>query len=945
MAGIFNIPSGYSFLESLAKGLLDMSKKDPFRLTQMEIYLPTRRACIEIGRSLIRFGEGRFLLLPKLLPLGDLDEDEEILTSSRDDFEILPLITPFRRLALLTQLIEEYTVKTGLPTSLSLSLKLAKSLVKLMDQAAIEKVPWEGLLHLVPSEFANHWQLTLDFLDIVITHWPKILEEKGILEPYTRHHALVESIVTRWEKNSPNHPILAAGSTGTMPATARLLQAIANLPQGVVILPGLDTTLTETEVQNLSPSHPQYALTRFLERLDILPQSVPLWPGLKEFDGRSLARSRLFANALKPTFSLKDHFPKEALDGVFLVPCKTPQEEALAITILLRQHLEIPHQRAALITSDLKLVERVTCELKRWGVEIDSSSGIALDRTPPGVFLKLCAEYAVSPHDHVALLSLLKHPLFHMGLSAGEMRPKIRHFEKKGLRENVLRTPPWIQELQKLMLPFTTLNKASFKEILLSHIKFAEIISTDKSGLCHLWKGPQGDAVQSFIEKVLEAASDFSSMTLSGYAEVLQELFLGHTFRYRPQKHPRLAILGPIEARLFHADVMILGGLNEGNWPPAVHLDPWLNRPMREDMGFPSPERRIGLSAHDFGQAFASPKVYLTRALKVDGTPTIPCRWLEGLEVYLKAWGIDFPQEPRILEWTRQLDLPQEKKPLNPPLPKPPLKSRPRRFSVTQIETWMRDPYAFYGRHILALFPLKSLNPQAEASDRGILIHSALDQFFKVCPDPLDKNALNKLLFVGRTLFEPYWGDPSVRLFWWPRFCTLAHWFINQEKETRLRGTKTYTEVRGKMTLSTPLGPFECIAKADRIDLLPDGRLRIIDYKLGTPPTENDVQLGFSPQLPLEGAIALMQGFEGISSTAIESLQFWWIKGDEKGGVKKLLSGDSHTLSLKSLEGLKRRVVLYDDENTPYPARPIPGKGLKYNAYAHLARLEDWGRI
>jgi ATP-dependent helicase/nuclease subunit B len=921
---------------------------------------------------MLRHEKERCFLLPKLIPLGDLDEDEVFLNSPLDEDGLLPLLPPFHRLALLTKLIEEYTEKSGVPSTPVLSLKLAKSLVSLMDQAAIENVPWEGLLHLVPSEFASHWQLTLDFLEIITTHWPKILEEKGVIEPHTRHHQLVQKIIERWEKSPPRHPLLAAGSTGTMPATFQFLQAIANLPQGAVVLPGLDTTLTEEEVGDLSPCHPQYAPTQFLQKMKLLPSEIQPWEGLENQKAEYPDRVRLFAQSLKPSFSRTGPSPKKALEGIYRVLCASPQEEALAISILLRQQLEVPHQRIALITSDLKLTVRVKEELKRWGIEIDSSAGEPLNQSPPGVFLNLCVEFAAHPQDQIALLSLLKHPLCHLA-----SRSDIRRFEKGVLRKNnsssrtseggeailkqyragLLRfarndetgqgndeSKRWLKTFQDLFLPFTEMEKAPFEQLLSMHFIVSEALSIDEQGTCQLWKGVKGEALKNFFDELKKAAHAFPPLTLKEYASVFKEFMVGQKLRFHPQKHPRLAILGTIEARLFHADVMILGGLNEGNWPPEIGLDPWLNRPMRKEMGFPSPERRIGLSAHDFGQAFASPKVYLTRSLKVDGTPTIACRWLERLDVYLKSWDLVFPEEPRILEWVRRLDQPNEYKVQSPPLPCPPVLSRPRRLSVTQIETWMRDPYALYARTILSLSPLDPLNVEAGPADRGTLIHKIFEQFFKLCGDPHHKNSLEILLFIGKTLFEPYEENPSVRLFWWPRFYHLAQWFIAHEKMTRLPGTQTFTEVKGQLTLNTPQGPFECTAKADRIDLLPNGCLRILDYKTGMPPSEQDVTLGFSPQLPLEGAIALAQGFEGISATHIESLQFWWLKGDREGGIIRTLPGDPHERSAKALAGLERMVLLFENETIPYPARPLPGKGLKYNDYEHLARLQEWGK-
>jgi ATP-dependent helicase/nuclease subunit B len=937
---IYTIPAGHSFLDCLAAGLL--RKKD---LHRMEIFLPTRRGCNELKQALLRRSQQQFLLLPKLSPLGDLDENEELFSSPLDESDLKPLIPPLVRLGFLTKLIEDYTHKSGLPSSPSLSLKLAKSLIRLMDQAAIENVPWERLLHLVPTEFANHWQLTLDFLNIITLHWPQILEEKGFIEPYTRHQKLVDRLIARWEKNPPTHPILAAGSTGTMPATTRLLQAVAGLPQGAVILPALDQSLSPEEGRDLSPCHPQYALFCFLEKAGLSPYEVPLWPDFQ--NEKNHPRARLFREVLKSSFSHEQSPPSDALEDVSMISCATPQEEALVIALLMRQHLETPHQRICLVTADLKLAERVKEELKRWNIDIDSSSGEPLDQTSPGVFLKLCAEYLAFPEDPVIFLSLLKHPLTYMEKPRGKLRHEIQRLEKQVLRARKSHRNAMGEAYAKTLQSFTTnLNLKNninqpFEEIFNAHFQMAEVLSTDEAGICQIWEGAKGRGLASFMKRLKEASVDYPSLPVADYPALLAELIKEEDFREPSQKHPRLSILGSLEARLFQADVVILGGLNEGTWPPETDVDPWLNRSMRQTMGFPSPERRVGLSAHDFGQAFVSPKVYLTRALKVNGTPTIESRWLKRLEVYLKTWDLSLPTEPRVLDWVRHLDLPDLQQVQTPSYPTPPIDARPRRLSVTQIETWMRDPYALYARHILSLSPLDPIEQKVDAAIRGTLIHAALDQLFKVCPDPHHPNTLDILLFIGKTLFEPYQNSPSLKLFWEPRFFRLAQWFVETEKQTRIPGTQTFTEVKGKLTLTTQNGPFECIAKADRIDLLPDGRLRIIDYKTGIPPTDQDVMLGFSPQLPLEGAIALHQGFEEIQATRIESLQFWWLRGDQKGGVIKSIAGDPHELSLKALSGLERMILMFENEAVPYPPRPLPTKALRYNDYAHLARLSS----
>lgn len=927
---IFTIPSGMPFLENLAEGLLKEARQDPLAFSQMEIFLPTRRAGIELGRCLVRQNGGQMMLLPKIGALGDLDEDEDRLQSLQDEVDLLPLLPPFKRLGLLTTLIEGYLAKTGQVSSPALSLKLAKSLSQLMDQAAIEEVGWEGLMPLVPAEFAGHWQLTLDFLEIITTHWPKILEEKGVMESHTRHHHLVDRLLARWKRTPPSHRILAAGSTGTMPATARLLHAIARLPQGLVILPGLDSALTQDEADALSPCHPQYALTRFLAKGGVRGDAVHPWPGLGEVILHP--RAGLLREALNSPFRVEASPPAKALENLSLILAPTPHEEALSIAILLRQHLEIPHQRAALVTADLTLAERVRAELKRWGITVDSSSGEALDLTPPGVFARLCAAYMANPKDTVGLMSLLKHPLCSMGRPPGHLRFEIRLFETQILRGKQERTPPsWLAELQSL-LPQE--GHLPFSELLQAHRHMAETLSQDEEGTCQLWRGPKGSALRTFFD----ALEDFPPLTLVHYADLFQELLRGHSVRGTPQSHPRLAILGPLEARLYRADTLILGGLNEGTWPPEIKENPWLNRPMRKAMGFPPPERRLGLSAHDFVQALMTRKVILTRALKVKGTPTRECRWVERLRIYLKAWGLALPEERSIGNWVHMLDQPWRQPPPSPLLPCPPVTARPRRLSVTQVETWMRDPYALYARKILALSPLAPLMPEATAAEKGSLIHKALDQFFKICPDPHHRHALEKLKEIGKTVFEPFASDPLVQLFWIPRFQRISEWVVETEQRTRHPHTRTFTEIKGSLSFSTPLGLFECTAQADRIDVLPDGRMRIIDYKTGMAPSDQDVTLGFSPQLPLEGAMALHQGFEGVRGEGLESLQFWTVKGDRQGGVIKSIRGDPQAVSLTALAGLQDLVERFETGDVPYPSCPLPAKGLRYNDYAHLAR-------
>jgi ATP-dependent helicase/nuclease subunit B len=429
------------------------------------------------------------------------------------------------------------------------------------------------------------------------------------------------------------------------------------------------------------------------------------------------------------------------------------------------------------------------------------------------------------------------------------------------------------------------------------------------------------------------------------YPALLTSLLAGQAVRPAYGSHPRLSIWGPLEARLQHVDTLVLGGLNEGTWPAEVDPGPWLSRPMRADFGLPAPERRVGLAAHDFAQAFCAPKVFLTRATRVEGTPTVPSRWLLRLETFLQVFELNetlSAQSPRWLAWAEALDRPARTILTGPPAPTPPLAARPRRLSVTKVETWMRDPYALYAREVLGLRALDPLDADPGAADLGNLVHAALERFIQAHPTHLPDDPEAALLAIGEAVFAAHGARPGVRAFWWPRFCRIAGWFTAAEAERRGGLTRAVAEAHGSMHLDAPGGDFELTAKADRLDLHSDGTVGIIDYKTGALPTNKAVDLGFAPQLPLEAAIVLAGGFAGIPTGPLAGLEYWRLSGGDPPGEIKPLKDDAADRATKSLDGLRGLVTAFDDPTTPYPAIPRSAWAPRFNDYAHLERVKEW---
>ena len=275
-----------------------------------------------------------------------------------------------------------------------------------------------------------------------------------------------------------------------------------------------------------------------------------------------------------------------------------------------------------------------------------------------------------------------------------------------------------------------------------------------------------------FVGDLREAAPLFGAIEPARFADFLETLLAGVPFRPAHGGHPRLAILGTLEARLVSADRVVLGGLVEGVWPGEVRDDPWLSRPMRERVGLSPPERQIGLAAHDFAQALAGPEVILTRARKIDGTPTLPARWLSRLEALLGAdarWQATLAHDA--VAWDREIAGAGEAgRTLVPPHPTPPVEARPSKLYVTSVEKWLRDPYWIYARYCLGLEPLKPIDADVDALERGNLFHAALETFANGFPGTLPRDAEMHLVEIGRKLFAPYMARPAVAAFWWPRF-------------------------------------------------------------------------------------------------------------------------------------------------------------------------------
>lgn len=969
---LFTIPPGVSFVDALAHGLIQRhGAADPMALADVAVLVPTRRAVRALEAAFLRQTGGRPLLLPAIRAVGDVGTaDDEIDPVRSDDPAVPEAISILRRLGRLTTLV---SAKLGPGASRLQATGLAADLAGFLDQVQTERLDFDRLDGLAPGEVARHWQEVLEFLAILRHEWPRILAAEGLIDPAARRDLMLRRQAEAWRARPPAGPVYLAGSTGSVPATAELAAAILTLPAGAVVLPGLDQASDDETWAAIAaePGHPQFGLAQLLDRLGQDRAAVRPWPSAVEATPRP-ERVALLREALRPV-ETTDRWaalaPPDAaaLDGLALTECPGQREEAMVIALALRHTLETPDRSAILVTPDRGLARRVAVELQRWDITVDDSAGVPLGRTAAGTFLRLIAEAAAQNLAPVHLLAVLKHPLAQGGQPDGHFRCRVRRLERavlRGPRPGIggaglvaalarLATPSadlasWLERVVGAFAPLERLMSATevgIEDLLRETVTLAEWLAEPVPGAApRLWAGDDGEALARFVNELAAEAEAFGPLKPADWPGLLGLLLGEPVVRPRRPGHARIAILGPLEARLQRADLVVLGGLNEGTWPALADTDPWLSRPMRASFGLAPPERRIGLAAHDFAQLAAADQVLLTRSRKVDGTPTVASRWLLRLTgliapaatATLVSAGQDY------LDWALALDRMGKAQPCPPPEPKPPVVVRPRQLSVTRIGTLIRDPYAIYARYILGLKPLDDVDQELDARHRGILIHDAMETFLAELDGTWPDDALDRLLDAGRRAFGPALAVPAVRAFWWSRFERAARWFVADEAKSREPGLTSHLEIAGGLDVALRGGTFLLTAKADRIDRLADGGYRVIDYKTGQAPNDKQVESGLEPQLPLEAAIVAGGGFPGLPPGTPAGLVYIRLGGGLPPGERRELKLDAAATAAEAVRRLAELITEFDDPATPYLARPRVKFASQYGDYDHLARVLEW---
>jgi ATP-dependent helicase/nuclease subunit B len=987
----FTIAAHRPFLDDLAAGLnAALTPLGPEALADAVVLTPTRRAARELAESFLRVGEAQAVLLPQIRALGELDEGEAPFEPGDLSLDLPPAIGPMRRRFELARLVADHADILGRELSSAGALELGDALGAFLESMQIAEIADPSAVYtLVEGELARHWEISARFLALAVEAWPRRLKELGLIDVTDRRTQLLRALAEQWARTPPQRPLIAAGSTGTAPATAALLAVVASAPKGCVVLPGLDLDLADAAWAEVADAHPQDALRRLLERSGISREAVKVWSAPESLadQAKGRRRRRVVNEALRPAEATADWLRvigdlrkegagagqdpiAQGLEGLSVVAARTEEEAAAAAAVLLRETLETPDLTAALITPDAALARRVSAKLARWGVRIDSSAGSPLSAHPAGVLIGLMAAGVADPLAPPTLLAILKHPRVRLGREDDTLAEALRLLERRGLRGARPRT--WTDIFTRLDRYPEAVDAAALARSLQAALELAaepfaeghadvaeaaraltrgmEQLGTDARGRSgDVWAGADGEAASGFLAELIDHGAALPPCSARGFSQLVTALIATQTLRSGGASHPRLKILGALEARLIRADRLILAGLEEGVWPRPAEVDPFLSRPMRARMGLPPPERRVGLSAHDFAQAACASEVVLIHSERRGGQPAVMSRWLWRLETLARGAGLALPRRDDALIWARALDAPLTDPPesLTPaprPAPRPPVDVRPTELPVTELERLVRDPYAVYARRILGLRKLDRPDERIEARARGAAIHAALETFAEEWPSLTAHTAPARFadLYV-QALHDQGLPDGAMA-----RERILARragaWVTDIEAKRRGACRRILVEQKGELTYAIADGSsFKLTARADRLELF-DGGVHVLDFKTGRAPTAKEIETGFAPQLTLTAALLMGGGFEDLGRVAPGDLVYLRLTGRTPPGEEIVRAGvgESEALAQAALDGLMGLIARYRRPTQPYRSRTATRFLSQISDYDHLARVREW---
>lgn len=945
-SSLVTLPAETSFLHGLADIVLQKHQSDAPCAPQPWVLLPTRRSCQAFERAFWQQAGRKTVLLPTIMPLGDIDVSALSQLAAQGQTALSlpkPPMSDLQRTMLLMRPWLHYAMsQTGQEhmtwQSMQQALQELLLLYDACEEHAVNAMSWEQL---IPSSLAEHVREHSMLLGIIAEHWPNMQKETGRISFAEYRNQLLALTTQLLKSSAPNFPIIAAGSTGTIPATAALLHTIANLDQGLVVLPAYDVSLgIESEV---APDHPQSNLRQFSAGSAV------------HLHGESAPRT----NTLRAIWEADAPIDACALSHVHSIGCETSRDQNKIAFLLIKQAV-LEGKKVGVITPNMQTLAQLAqfCEAEE--MHCSSAASKHLGQTAQGVLWQQSIEYVVDPENAVKLLALLRQVADLQGEGASALRESINALEMgllrdypvtggiQGMVHEALRRKKLPQEsiellqwLSDALAPLFVLFERSAQGN--KEVSFAHLVSAHKESFERLNAAAemQSEGFADWCNALEQHAASCGTIDPNFYPLFVEESLRRESVHQPLHVDAPIQFLTPIEARLLQFDRVLILDMNEGDWPSETRDTLWLNDTLREALSLPTRADQAGRMAHDIWMQLHQNEVFLLRPERVGGAPTTPSRFWNRIMLALHRAG----EANRVVEQTAKwkgwaytyFEMADAKEPAMPQ-PMPPVHALPTSLSITQYETLQRDPYAIYAKEVLRLNPLDEIGQLPDARLYGILVHRVME---RVCHATYQEKQTLDATCIERAIadvFAHYKTMPIIQSVWRWRLDAVAPWLLEhlQSRASLIRDAQAELKVEKNVAGITLRG------RVDRVEYS-SALYALADYKTGSIPTAKEFLLGYASQLPLAAlaleADQLQDAYYvkvGTRPDLCETLSLRDKAKDEETWVATL---HSYAQWLKDWN-----TYLLSGEGM-FLAVPRPDYAPNFNRYAHLERLEEWNYL
>jgi ATP-dependent helicase/nuclease subunit B len=898
MGKVFTINTNESFFETLVQHIFSEYKIE--KMSELKIILPCKRDVAALLSSFKNYNTERCIILPEIVSLENIDEEDLILNLDR-----IKVINSTKRTLLLIEFILEWNRENND----NFPIDLAYSLSSLLGKAEAPKI-------IDCEQFNDHSKKIENFISLLIKTWSKTLRDLGVVDILQHKNDYINNMALSLQKDQ--HVIFVG--IGKDEIYKSFIKAIYNLPFGKIILPNLNFKIREEDWKSLDKKHYQYCLKSLLDYLNVdrsdvvqLSDVIPARDAgiYTFFSGSQCHAIQMTLNDY--VFDVTADLSKinsEYSSNIEVITCDSEEEEAQVIALIIENK---SYEKVSLFVTNKLLATRIACLSRQHSVVSENYPYITL--------LIYSIEVLTSNWNSVALLSLLKHSLVTFGYTKEKYSKILSEFEIVILRNfntsgfesiiNIINSHKKLKHkkdvlmiiniLETILNPLLDSINRTISDVVTAHLQCVNMLSgINFSGL--------NNEVGNFIYNFLSACESIEiKCSLELYSQILT-LFLEKDF---------FSVANDLNKfSLYHNKVVILAGFNEGSYPPSFQ-SPFLNTTTREKFNLPSVQEEQGYFLYTLYNLFCASKVYITRSVS-NRKPIL----LQRLELLSREGEGGLSRQP-YRDWLRILNTPECVVPCVQPMPKPPAAVRKEKMQViscSALEKLIRNPYSFYAEYILSLRQLRDLNFKPSILEFGTMVHNVLEKCSHDKKSPI--SIAQKAFLASQFNFSNMW---------WVRLQKIIQSFIE------------FVEIRSKhveaeKSFSYPVAACEAgislTAKCDRVEHLSGGQVAIIDYKLGSLPSNEEVMSGFFPQLILQ-ALAV----EHMTEREVSELAYWKFDYDKI----KITSLQSYRQKMIEFQNdLPSFLSIYLSDLTPFVASPYLDKFLRLNSYKHLERVGEW---